>query len=75
VRSETPRLILGLDSQIGSDIAVQAYAALGCQITRYIYSAVGYRYLYEDFRDQGANDFLYQLSLHGAQITEVAPRR
>ena len=54
---------------IGSDIAVQAYAALGCQITRSIFSEVGYRYLYDDFRDEGANNFLYQLSLHGAQIT------
>ena len=54
---------------IGSDIAVQAYAALGCQLTRSIFSEVGYRYLYEDFRDESANDFLYQLSLHGAQIT------
>ena len=54
---------------IGSDIAVQAYAALGCQITRIIHAEVGYRYLYEDFRDQSANDFLYQLSLHGAQVT------
>ncbi|MBV9672562.1 MAG: hypothetical protein JO076_07025 [Verrucomicrobia bacterium] len=51
---------------IGSDVAVQAYAALGCQITRNIFSEVGYRYLYDDFRD---NNFLYQLSLHGAQIT------
>jgi outer membrane autotransporter protein len=54
---------------IGSDIAVQAYAALGCQLTRSIFSEVGYRYLYDDFHDEGANDFLYQLSLHGAQIT------
>ena len=54
---------------IGSDVAVQAYAALGCQITRIIHAEVGYRYLYEDFRDPSANDFLYQLSLHGAQIT------
>ena len=54
---------------IGSDIAVQAYAALGCQLTRQIFSEVGYRYLYDDFRDPGANGFLYQLSLHGAQIT------
>ncbi len=54
---------------IGSDIAVQAYAALGCQLTRSIFSEVGYRYLYEDFRDESANDFLYQLSLQGAQIT------
>jgi hypothetical protein len=54
---------------IGSDIAVQAYAALGCQLTRQIFSEVGYRYLYDDFRDPSANGFLYQLSLHGAQIT------
>ena len=51
---------------IGSDVAVQAYAALGCQITRNIFSEVGYRYLYDDFRD---GNFLYQLSLHGTQIT------
>jgi hypothetical protein len=51
---------------IGSDIAVQAYGALGCQIIRNIFSEVGYRYLYDDFRD---TNFLYQLSLHGAQIT------
>jgi hypothetical protein len=54
---------------IGSDIAVDAYAALGCQFTRYIYSEVGYRYLYDDFRDENANDFLYQMTLRGAQIT------
>ncbi len=51
---------------IGSDIAVQEYAALGCQITRSIFAEVGYRYLYDDFRD---TNFLYQLSLHGAQVT------
>jgi hypothetical protein len=54
---------------IGSDIAVQAYAALGCQITRNIFSEVGYRYYYDDFRDESANDFHYQLALHGAQIS------
>ena len=48
---------------------MQAYAALGCQITRIIHAEVGYRYLYEDYRDESANDFLYQVSLHGAQIT------
>jgi hypothetical protein len=37
-------------------LAVQAYAALGCQITRNIFSEVGYRYLYQDFRD---GNFLY----------------
>ena len=30
---------------IGFDIAVQAYAAFGCQITRNIFSEVGYRFL------------------------------
>ncbi|HYY28552.1 MAG TPA: autotransporter outer membrane beta-barrel domain-containing protein, partial [Chthoniobacterales bacterium] len=54
---------------IGSDIVVDAYAALGCQITRNIYSEVGYRYLYDDFRDESAHDFLYQITLQGAQIT------
>jgi hypothetical protein len=54
---------------IGSDIAVQAYAALGYDITRNIFSEVGYRYYYDDFRDKSANDFLYQLALQGAQIT------
>ena len=54
---------------IGSDIAVEVYAALGCQVTRNIYSEVGYHYLYDDFRDEGANDFLYQVSLHGVQIS------
>jgi hypothetical protein len=41
---------------IGSDIAVDAYAALGCQFTRYIYSEVGYRYLYDDFRADYRNN-------------------
>jgi outer membrane autotransporter protein len=54
---------------VGSDIAVQAYAALGCNVTRNIHTEVGFRYLYDDFRDEGANDFLYQLSLHGVQIS------
>jgi hypothetical protein len=31
-----------------------------------IFSEVGYRYYYDDFRD---GNFLYQLSLHGAQVT------
>lgn len=54
---------------IGSDIAVEAYGALGCQVTRHIYSEVGYRYLYDEFRDEGAGDFLFKMSVHGAQIT------
>jgi hypothetical protein len=54
---------------IGSDIAWQGYAALGCQITRNIYSEVGYRALYDDFRDESDHNFLYQLWFQGAQIT------
>jgi len=54
---------------IGSDIAVDVYSALGCQITRNIFSEVGYRYYYDDFRDEAARNFLYQLAFHGAQIT------
>jgi hypothetical protein len=30
---------------------------------------VRYRYLYDDFPDESPNDFLYQLSLNGVQIT------
>ena len=30
---------------IGSQIAWEAYAGLGCQITRNIFSEIGYRYL------------------------------
>lgn len=36
---------------VGSDIACQAQAALGCQITRNIHSEVGYRFLYDDYHD------------------------
>jgi hypothetical protein len=54
---------------IGSDIAWEGYAALGCQFTRNFYSEVGYRALYDDFRDESDHDFLYQLWLQGLQIT------
>ena len=54
---------------IGSDIAWQGYAALGCQITRNIYSEVGYRALYDEFRDESEHNFLYQMWLQGVQIT------
>jgi hypothetical protein len=54
---------------IGSDVAVQVYGALGCQITRYIRAEAGYRYYYDDFRDESADGFLYQVSFHGAQVS------
>jgi len=50
----------------GSDVTVQAYGALGCQVTRSIYSEIGFRYLYYDFDDGG---FLYKVSTYGPQIT------
>ncbi|MFZ0505795.1 MAG: autotransporter outer membrane beta-barrel domain-containing protein, partial [Chthoniobacterales bacterium] len=56
---------------VGSDIAVEAYGALGCNVTRNIHTEIGYRYLYDDYRDEGANDFLYQSSVHGVQITTM----
>jgi hypothetical protein len=54
---------------IGSDIAWQGYAALGCEITRNIYSEVGYRALYDDYRDESDRNFLYKLWFQGVQIT------
>src|SRR5215469_1536266 len=54
---------------IGSDIAWQGYAGLGCQLTRNIYSEVGFQALYDDFRDESANGFFYQVWLYGARIT------
>jgi hypothetical protein len=54
---------------IGSDISVQEYAALGCQVTRYIHTEIGYRFLYDEFRDKESANFLYKVSLYGPQIT------
>jgi hypothetical protein len=45
---------------------VQAYGALGCQVTRSIYSELGFRYLYYDYDSGG---FLYRVSTYGPQIT------
>src|SRR5437870_1387554 len=50
----------------GSEIRVQAYGALGCQVTRSIYSELGFRYLYGDYDSDG---FLYNVSTYGPQIT------
>jgi hypothetical protein len=52
--------------EVGSDVTVQAYGALGCQVTRSIYSELGYRYLYVDYDSGG---FLYKVSTYGPQIT------
>jgi hypothetical protein len=52
----------------GSDITTQASAALGCQITRNIYSELGFRYLYTDYEDD-SNGFVWKTSTYGPQIT------
>jgi len=51
---------------VGSKVTVQAYGALGCQVTRNIYSELGYRYLYYDYDSGG---FLYKVTTQGPQIT------
>jgi len=51
---------------IGSEITWQAYGALGCQVTRYIFVEAGYRYLYTDYNQGG---FVYDVTQSGAQIT------
>ncbi|MFZ3374142.1 MAG: hypothetical protein WA183_01135 [Chthoniobacterales bacterium] len=50
----------------GSDITTQASGAIGCQVTRRIYSELGFRYLYVDYNSDG---FLYKTSTYGPQIT------
>ncbi len=52
----------------GSDITTQASAALGCQVTRNIYSELGFRYLYTNYEDD-SNGFVWKTSTYGPQIT------
>jgi hypothetical protein len=51
---------------VGSIVTVQAYGALGCHVTRSIYSELGFRYLYYDYDSGG---YLYKVSTYGPQIT------
>ena len=51
---------------VGSIITVQASAALGLQVTRNIYSELGFRYLYDDYDSGG---YSYKVSTYGPQIT------
>jgi hypothetical protein len=51
---------------LGSEVSVQAYAGLGCNLTRNIYSELGFRYLYEDYDSGG---YLYRISTYGPQVT------
>jgi hypothetical protein len=54
---------------IGSDIAVEAYAALGYQLSRNLRAEAGFHYYYDDFRDENNRDFFYRMSVYGPQIT------
>jgi hypothetical protein len=51
---------------VGSEITWQLYGALGCQLTRNIYSELGYRYLYLDY---DTTALIFQGSIRGAQLT------
>lgn len=51
---------------IGSELTSQGSAAIGCQVTRYIFAEAGYRYLYTNYDQDG---FLYDVTQSGFQIT------
>jgi hypothetical protein len=51
---------------VGSIVTVQAYGAIGCHVTRHIYSELGFRYLYDDYDSGG---YLYKVSTYGPQFT------
>jgi hypothetical protein len=51
---------------VGSDITTEVSGAFGCQITRNIFSEIGYRYLYTDYDSDG---LLYRVSTHGPELT------
>jgi len=53
---------------VASDITSQASAGLGCQITRNIYSELGFRYLYDNYEDD-SNRFVWKTWTWGPQIT------
>lgn len=56
---------------IGSDLAVEAYAALGCQLSPNLRTEVGFRYYYDNFRDENNRDFFYRMTVYGPQITAL----
>ena len=51
---------------VGSQYTWEGYGALGCQVTRYIHTEVGYRCLYMDYRGGG---LLFDTYLRGVQIS------
>jgi hypothetical protein len=50
---------------IGSEVSCQAYAAIGCQLTRNIFCEAGYRIIYMDY---DTTSLIYQVATHGAEI-------
>ena len=56
---------------VGSQVSCEAIAALGCQITRRIWSELGYKYLYVDY---SRSDFVYNISTGGALLTALVPK-
>lgn len=53
---------------LASDFTSQGYAALGCHVTRNIYSELGFRYLYDHYKDD-SNGFLWKTWTYGPQVT------
>jgi hypothetical protein len=51
---------------IGSEVTTQVYGALGYQITPRINAEAGYRFLYMDYNTTA---LIYQVAMHGAQIS------
>ncbi len=50
---------------VSSDLTWQAYGGLGYQVNDWFSAQAGYRYLLEDFDDDG---FVYDVALHGPLI-------
>jgi hypothetical protein len=53
---------------VGSDITTQASAAIGCHTTRWMYTELGYRFLYTNYEDD-SNRFVWRTETQGIQIT------
>jgi len=51
---------------VGSIVTVQGYGGLGCDISRNIYAELGFRFLYDDYDNDG---FLYKVWTYGPQVT------
>jgi hypothetical protein len=51
---------------IGADVTTEVSASLGCQITRNIFSEVGFRYLYNDYDSGG---LICRVSMYGPELT------